>query len=550
MKWFLAFCLSLITASASALELDLPAVFSDHMVLQREIEVPIWGKADAGAMVEVSFAEQRIKTQVDQTGNWRLKLRPMDASAESRVMSIRVLQGDKQVEHKIQDVLVGEVWLNGGQSNMYRPFRMLTGDANQKSHQPIVEYLRNEAATANDPLLRQFRSSKVLSVDQPKFKGRGAWSKAVPGDVNEFSGTAYFFARELRRELGVPVAFLSCNLGGTRIEAWMPREAFATTPTLESYFQGELNKHRKAVDAWDATQQQDKYKKALESWKQSKAEGKKVGREPRRPEAPQLNKSVPSTLYNGIIHPVASYGIRGFLWYQGESNSGHFPEEYGNRMVALINSWRNAWGQEDLHFFWCQLASYRAIQDQPVGDEDGSALVKDGQRYALKLPNTGMAVLNDIGDATDVHPKNKIDAGKRLSLWALNKAYGKEDVVFSGPLYRQAHLENNKVIIAFDHANGGLMAGQKHLLAPVAEVNEPLERFQICGPNGQWVWAEAKISGPDTVTVWHSKIKQPSAVRYAWSANADLANLYNKAGLPASIFKTPNLQTSGSRVGV
>jgi len=158
------------------------------MVLQREIEVPIWGKADAGAMVEVSFAEQRIKTQVDQTGNWRLKLRPMDASAESRVMSIRVLQGDKQVEHKIQDVLVGEVWLNGGQSNMYRPFRMLTGDANQKSHQPIVEYLRNEAATANDPLLRQFRSSKVLSVDQPKFKGRGAWSKAVPGDVNEFSG--------------------------------------------------------------------------------------------------------------------------------------------------------------------------------------------------------------------------------------------------------------------------------------------------------------------------------------------------------------------------
>ena len=541
MKWLLALCLSVVVTPSWALELELPAVFSDHMVLQREMNVPIWGKADAQATIEASFAGQTVKTQADEAGSWRLELLPMKASVESRVLKIKIALRDEQIEHQIQDVLVGEVWLNGGQSNMYRPFRMLVGDAKQKSHQAIVEYLRNESATANDPLLRQFRSGKVLSVDEPMFKGRGAWTKAVPGDVNEFSGTAYFFARELRRELNVPVAFLSCNLGGTLIEAWMPREAFATNSASEEYYLNEVNKVHKAASTWNETEERSKYKKALEAWKKRKSEGKKVGREPRRPEAPHLNKSVPGTLYNGIIHPVATYGIRGFLWYQGESNSAHFPAEYGNRMVALIEGWRKAWGRDDLHFFWCQLASYKAVNNQPVGNEDGYAMVKDGQRYALKLPNTGMAVLNDVGDAIDVHPKNKIDAGKRLSLWALNKAYGKEKIVCSGPVYRSSYVDSGKFVITFDYAHGGLMTGQKHLLGPVDEVNEPLERFQICGRDGRWVWAKAQITGAATVTVWHPEIKHPAEVRYAWSANADHANLYNKAGLPASLFKTPKL---------
>ncbi|TWU36497.1 hypothetical protein Q31b_47780 [Novipirellula aureliae] len=542
MKCFLALCVLVFSTSAAAVELDLPAVFSDHMVLQREMDVPVWGKADADATVEVSFAGQVVKTQSDEAGNWRLKLSPMEASAESRVLTINVTQGDDRIEHSIEDVLVGEVWLNGGQSNMYRPFRMLVGDANQKEHQPIVDYLRNEAATANDPLLRQFRSGPEMNADAPQFKGRGHWSKAVAGDVNEFSGTAYFFARELRRELDVPVAFLSCNLGGTLIEAWMPREAFELSSTSQEYYRSQIAKHQNAESLWDENQSRADYKNALEAWKKRKAEGKNAGREPRRPVAPTKDKSVPCTLYNGIIHPVATYGIRGFLWYQGESNSNHFPKEYGNRMVALITSWRKAWGQDDLHFLWCQLASYKPVNDQPVGDEVGQALVKDGQRYALKLPNTGMAVLNDIGDATDVHPKNKFDAGKRLSLWALNKAYGKKDIVFSGPLFRDSRIESDKVIITFDHAHGGLMTGKKHLMDPVVETNEPLERFQICGDDNQWVWAKAEITGPDSVTVWHPQIKQPTEVRYAWAANADLANLYNKAGLPASMFKTSTRQ--------
>ena len=545
MKWFLVVCFLLLASQSWATDLELPAVFSDHMVLQREMTVPIWGKATAKSAIQVTFAGQSVKTHADETGDWRVQLSPMKASAESRVLTIRVGVGDEQIEHQIQDVLVGEVWLAGGQSNMYRPFRMLVGDANQKSDQPIVEYLRNEAATANDGLLRQFRSAKVVSVDEPQFKGRGAWSKAVPGSVNEFSGTAYFFARELRRELDVPVAFLSCNLGGTRIEAWMPRESFETTGELKEYYRSQIVDHDKAVVAWDDAHERAEYQKALAAWKKKKAAGEKIGREPRKPEAPQSSKHVPGTLYNGVIHPVATYGIRGFIWYQGESNSAHFPEEYGNRLVALVNSWRQAWGQgdnqNDLHFFWCQLASYKTVNDQPIADNP-YVLVKDGQRYALKLSNTGMAVLNDIGDATDVHPKNKIDAGKRLSLWALNRAYSQQEVVCSGPLYRDARVDNGKVVISFDHANGGLMVGQKHLMEPAVESKFPLQRFQICGRDGRWVWGSAEITGPDTVTVWHADIKQPVEVRYAWSANAGDANLYNRAGLPAAMFKTPSLQ--------
>lgn len=537
MKYFLTVCLAFVSVNAAALELELPTVFSDHMVLQREHAVPVWGNTEARASVEISFAGQQVTTQADADGKWRATLDPMDASEESRTLTIEVALGDEKLQHAIADVLVGEVWLNGGQSNMYRPFRMLIGDARQKSHQVIVEYLRNEAATANDPLLRQFRTGQVYSVKETQFKGRGAWTKAVPGDVNEFSGTAYFFARELRRELGVPVAFLSCNLGGTTIEPWLPQSAFQSTPELKQYYKGELAKHQKEVDAWDDVQERAAFDAEMKRWKEATAAGKKAGRKPRKPVNPLHRKSVPGTLYNGMVHPLATYAIRGVIWYQGESNTGHFPEAYGERMVALIEGWREAWGQDKLHFFWCQLASYRDAKDHPLGDDDTHALVQNGQREALRISDTGMAVLNDVGDATDVHPKNKIDAGKRLSLWALGKVYGR-DVVVSGPLFKSASVEGGRVTLAFDHVGSGLMVGRKHLMEPTVKVDAPLKRFQICGSDGRWQWAKAKIAGDNTVVVWHPKIKRPTEVRYAWAANPEGANLYNQEGLPASMFKT------------
>ena len=541
MKWFLTACLALWTTNAAALELDLPTVFSDHMVLQRGLEVPVWGSTAAGSSVTVAFGGQEVATQADADGGWRVTLDAMDASTVSRTLTVSVALGEQTLQHAIEDVLVGEVWLNGGQSNMYRPFRMLIGDARQKSHQPIVEYLRNEAATANDPLLRQFRTAAVYSVTEPQFKGRGAWSKAVPGDVNEFSGTAYFFARELRRELGVPVAFLSCNLGGTTIEPWLPQSAFQSTPALKQYYAQVLAKHQQEVASWDGDRERAAFDAALKRWEEATAAGQKAGRKPRKPVHPLNRKSMAGTLYNGMVHPLATYAMRGVIWYQGESNTGNSPEAYGDRMVALVEGWREAWGQDTLHFFWCQLASYRAAKDHPLGDDDTHALVQNGQREALRLPDTGMAVLHDVGDATDVHPKNKIDAGKRLSLWALGKVYGR-DVVVSGPLFREASVEGGRVTLAFDHVGSGLMVGHKHLMDPTVQVDAPLKRFQICGPDGRWQWAEAEIAADDTVVVWHAKIKQPVEVRYAWAANPEGANLYNKQGLPASMFKTEVLR--------
>ena len=311
MKWFLAFVLSLLPSAASAVELDLPTVFSDHMVLRRELNVPIWGKAESGSAIDVSFAGQTIKTQADETGTWRLQLAPMEASAESRVLTIQATLGEQKNQHQIQAVLAGEVRLAGGQSNIVRPFRMLTDDANQKPHQPTVKYLRDERDTANDPLLRQFRSGKVFCVDEPQFKGRGEWSKAVPGDVNEFSDTAYFLARELRRQLNVPDALLSCNLGGTLIEAWMPQEAFATTTELKDYYASKQDEFKKSTESWNADRSNAEHKQAFGAWKQKKSADQKVGREPPKPKSPDASKHNPCTLCNGIIHPVASYGLFG-----------------------------------------------------------------------------------------------------------------------------------------------------------------------------------------------------------------------------------------------
>jgi sialate O-acetylesterase len=237
-----------------------------------------------------------------------------------------------------------------------------------------------------------------------------------------------------------------------------------------------------------------------------------------------------------MTHSLVPYAIKGAIWYQGESNAGHFQDQYRDRFSAMINAWRERWGQKNLYFYWCQLAQFKAVNAEPIA-EDGWVTVCDHQRLALSLPDTGMAVLNDIGEAEDIHPHNKMDAGKRLSLWALKQAYGR-DIVYSGPLYKESKISGNKVVVTFDSVGSGLMVGSKNLLDPVVETKDPLKRFQICGADNRWKWAEAKITGKDTVEVSHPEIAEPVEVRYAWSSNAEGANLYNKEGLPASLFKT------------
>ncbi|MFB9057313.1 sialate O-acetylesterase [Mariniflexile ostreae] len=531
----------LIFNTAFAFEIELPSIFSNGMVLQQGQKVPVWGTTKAHAVVEVFFAEQKKKIKADAQGNWRVDLDALKASSKSRALTITAQYNNEVTTLKLVDVLVGEVWLCSGQSNMYRPFRMLIGEAVEPKYEPIADYLRNEAATANDPLFRQFKVGQDFSVFEEKTKGRGAWSKAIPGQVNEFSGTAYFFGRELRRKLNVPVAVLSCNLGATKIEPWMPLSAYQSNERLEVIYNKELAIYSTQLATWEDAKVNATYQQTLTAWeaevKQSELEGSRTPIKPRKPVHPSRDRQIPTTLYNAMVHPLIPFAIKGAIWYQGESNTSNFPEDYGLKLSALIENWRTAWGQDTLYFYYCQLANYKMPNEQPVGDDDGWAVLSDQMRRVLKVPNTGMAVLNDVGEAKDIHPKNKIDVGKRLSLWALNQAYGKK-LVFSGPLYQNSEIKGFKIVVAFNHVGSGLMVGEKHLMNPAVPIDAPLKGFQICGKEGQWKWAKAKIISKNKIEVWHDDIQNPIEVRYAWSSNPEGANLYNKEGLPASLFKT------------
>ncbi|MGQ1786089.1 sialate O-acetylesterase [Saccharicrinis sp. GN24d3] len=531
----------LLTGICSAVELTMPAIFNDHMVVQQGQEVPVWGTSDAGATVEVSFAGQTNSVKVNANGRWQVVLSPLKASAVSKTMTISALLNGDSAAVEITDVLVGEVWFAGGQSNMYRPFRMLIGKAKEPKYEPLVEYLRKEEANANDTLLRQFRVGKDCSVLKEKYLGKGTWSKAVKGPVHEFCGTAYFFARELRRELNVPVAIIACNLGGTKVEPWIPMHSYQINETLKSFYKNEIDSYQQALANWDEEKVNKEFEQEMANWKLKAQEAKQKGenepRKPPKPEHPDRNKQTASTLYNGMIHTVVPFAIKGAIWYQGESNGNNLPEQYAMRLSAMVNGWRKAWDQEKLYFYYCQLANYKDPNADPLEEVDGWVTVQDQMRRAMEIPNSGMAVLNDIGEAKDIHPKNKMDAGKRLSLWALNKAYGKK-IVCSGPIYKTSKIKDNKVIITFNHAGSGLMVGKKHLMEPTVAVNEPLKRFQICGLDRKWKWAQAKIIGKNKVEVSHPEILYPAEVRYAWSSNPEGVNLYNKEGLPSSLFTT------------
>jgi sialate O-acetylesterase len=536
----IVFVASICSNLCFAQEIKMPSIFANQMVLQRDMEVPVWGSSNPNVSIVVEFLGQRKATIADENGNWKVHLDPINASSKPQVLTISAELNGKKNELKITDVLVGEVWFAGGQSNMYRPFRMLTYPARESKYEPIGEFLRNERDNAHDPLLRQFRVGRAHNVFQEQTEGRGNWSKAVGKDVNEICATAYFFAKELRRELNVPIAVISCNLGGTKIEPWMPMDAFDKNGTLKVFYKEEITTFNKRLKDWDDKEEKNKYEKELKEWeikvKEAEANSESEPKKPRKTEHPNRDKQIASTLYNGMIHPIIPYAIKGALWYQGESNTGNNPEQYAMQLEAMVESWRKAWGN-DFYFYYCQLANYRDANKEPLESDQGWAIIRDQMRLGMRIPKSGMAVLSDIGEAEDIHPKNKFDAGKRLSFWALNQAYGK-DVYVSGPIYKSSKFKRKKVILSFDYAGSGLMVGSKNLMDTTVEVNEPLKRFQICGKNREWKWAKAKIVGKHKVEVWHPEILNPIEVRYAWSSNPEGANLYNKEGLPASAFKT------------
>jgi len=515
----------LLLAPAAHAELRVSNAFGDHMVLQQQMPIRVWGWATPGQTVDVRISDQegsnKAKAVAGDDGRWLAELKPMRAIENPPAYTLTVQAGDDAVTFK--DVLIGEVWICSGQSNMEWSLR---ASANPQE----------EIANAKHPTIRLFNVPQHVKQNSPQQDAQqAAWQVCTPQSATNFSAVGYHFGRALSKELNVPIGLVGTNWGGTRIEPWTPPVGFEKVPQLANY--------SKAIKAMDPSTPEGSaarkaYVKKVEAWlanaKAHANSGKETG------SAPQFNISPPggaTQIYNGMVAGLTPMSVRGAIWYQGESNAGH-GLAYEYMKEALVKGWREVFDNDELSFYWVQLANFRQPSDNPAGG--GWGPVREGQRRALKLPHTGMAVIIDIGAANDIHPKNKQDVGRRLALWALAKDYGK-DIVYSGPLYKSHAIEGNQIRVTFDHAGGGLIVADKggeHFMGPVKPIKDgELKEFAIQDAEGNWHWADAKIQGK-SVVVWHDDVKNPKAVRYAYQSNPDRANLYNKEGLPASPFTT------------
>lgn len=664
--------LSLLVLAFSSVvwaDVKLPAIISDHMVLEKAAKVPVWGKADPGEAVKVTLNGQTAKGTADADGNWKIVLDLKDSAPGPFEM---VVEGKNKLA--VADVVVGEVWVASGQSNMEWALKNTTDS-------------EKEIAGSANPLLRQFLVKKnptSTALDDTE----GSWVPAAPETTGGFTAVGYFFGKKLQNELKVPVGLIHTSWGGTPSEAWTSVEAIDSVPELKAsrerlwaatkehpekkkafiedftawlkeharedkpladaaafagvevstdgwvpvkipgalavpglpksgavwlrkdvnipskplanlqlnlpidgydsvYWNGKLLKQTTYLDALGAgnVRRYGKYDIPLNEIREGKnvlairiydpvgtakipnepkassislagewmgkaeyefpaLDAKKLAAAPQAPATPPGPQHVASFLFNGMIHPILPYAISGAIWYQGESNAGR-AYQYRTAFPLMITDWRKQWNQGDFPFYFCQLANFMAKKPEP-GDSNWAEL-REAQSMTLKLPNTGQAVLIDIGESTDIHPRNKKDVGDRLALIALAKDYGKS-IPCSGPVYDSMKVEKNKAILTFKHADGGLAAkplpatfdvkSQTKETAPLVR-NSPssqLEGFAICGEDKKWFWADATIEG-NTVVVTSDKVAAPVAVRYAWSDNPT-CNLYNGAGLPASPFRT------------
>lgn len=629
----LLFCVFSIACLSLHADVKLPSVFSDNMMLQRDKVIKVWGWADKGETVEVRFNGQVKKTKANKDGKWSLQLLPM-AYGGPYTMDVK----GKKNSITLQNILIGEVWLCSGQSNM-------EWSVNN------VNNAQEEISNANYPQIRSFNVIKDISV-QPKDALQGEWAVCSPETVGRYSAVAYFFARKLHQELGIPIAIINSSWGGTDIETWTSPETFGKldskyrarydkldisnfdefvkkneenkkkyeevlnndpgiaakwfNPSFDAsswkkmnvakYWDGELS----SVDGsvwfrYNVTLPEEvKGKKATLSlgaiddnditWVNGVKVGETNGAGTKRVYAldnvlnagtntivvkivdtggpggicgkaedvylecdgkryplvgewlykasvtnkefnfvdvsPNMN---PSLLYNAMINPITQFGIKGAIWYQGENNAGQ-AYNYRTLFPTMINDWRAKWGYE-FPFYWVQLANFMAKNDAPK--ESDWAELREAQTMTLSLPQTGEAVITDIGEANDIHPRNKQDVGIRLALNALYKDYGKKDVIFSGPTFKSMAVSGNKIVIEYDHVGSGLQTTNKYGY---------LEGFTIAGADKKFEWAKAYIDG-NKVVVYSDKIANPVAVRYSWANNPDV-NLFNKEGLPAAPFRT------------
>ena len=630
----------LLISISSFGEVKLPRLVSDGMVLQRNSKIKIWGWASAGENISIQFINSTYKTTADKNGNWNIDL-PKQKAGGPYEMKINASNSIT-----IHDIMIGDVWVCSGQSNMELPMRRVSWN-----YPGEIEHSENK-------YIRQF-----LVPDKYNFNGpqkdlvNGSWKSASPENTPEFSAAAYFFAKEIYNKYKVPVGLINSALGGSPVESWISEDSIKKYPTY--YNEAQMFKDstlivkieeadRARSDAWyKVLHKEDKgfsdpeniwYDPSLNTsdwdtmsvpayWNNSKLNGKNgvvwfrrtinipssmagksaeliLGRivdadstfingkfvgtvsyqyPPRRYDVPEGilkagenvivvrvisnigiagfvpdkeydlivgNDSIdikgewkyrlgvempplqgqtfirwkPIGLYNAMIAPLLNYQIKGVIWYQGESNAGR-PGDYQKLFTTMINDWREKWNEGNFPFVYVQLPNYGEAKSEP--SESGWALLQEAQLKTLSVPNTAMAVTIDIGEWNDIHPLDKKDVGKRLFLGAEKVAYGDNNVIYSGPIYKSMKVDRNKIILSFEDVDGGL----------VAKGGNELKQFAIAGADKHFVWAKAKIEG-DKVIVWNDNIPNPVAVRYAWADNPTGANLYNKGGLPASPFRT------------
>lgn len=474
------FCLQL----AQAAEFRVSSLFSDGAVLQRGKSVPVWGWADPGTKVEVGYKGTKAAGEADSHGRWQVELPAMEASSDPGDLTV---QADGKTLTS-RDVVVGDVWLCSGQSNM--EWRVdQSRDADQ------------EIAAADYPFIRQFRVPKTYQ-ETPQSTVKAQWTAASSGTVKMFSGVAYFFARDIHQSLNIPIGLINASFGGKMIETFMSPEALAASEASAA-----------VKKRWETELAGLPAK--LETWKKQQNEGAPPkGMNP----GEVVAQHRPGCLFNAMLHPLFPYAIRGILWYQGEHNIAR-AEEYRSLFPSFIRDMRQKLGQGDVPFYYVQLANYDAKLDK---SREGYAKLREVQLETLALPNTGMAVTIDIGTPDNVHPINKQDVGLRLARWAKAKTYGMDNVI-SGPLLKSVVKDGRTLKISFDHIGGGLKPA------------EPLGSFELAGPDGSWHPAQAQVDG-EQVLVEAEGVSDPGAVRYAWG-NSPVATLFNQEGLPASPFR-------------
>jgi len=513
-------------------DVRVPSIIGEYMILQSGTNTPLFGWADPGEPVTVTVGDASAKTTTGANGRWKVVFTDLKATATPVTVSIA---GKNILTFK--DVLIGDIWVCSGQSNMALPVRRILGrDVNDPKG----------LGQANYPQIRLFKLPKETFLE-PQTDCKGSWAVCTPGASKEFSATGYFFGREIHRAEKIPVGLINACRGSSSGQMWTSLEGLKSEAVLSKYLNQALTaradfpRHKECYlrDRAKWKENTARWPETAKRWETEAAKARAEGKEsPAKPEPPGAAPAkpvgmdawedniitAPTSLFNGMIAPLIPFGIKGTIWYQGEGNASE-AELYRTLFPAMVRDWRTRWARGDFPVYFVQLSSYRAPRDQP-GESNWAAFREIQSMLQKAVTNSGMAVTVDIGNANDIHPLTKEEVGRRLSLVALAKTYN-HPIEYSGPMYERMEIEGGKIRLHFTHVGAGL----------VAKGGESLKRFAIAGADRKFVWGGARIDGK-TVTVSSSTVSHPVAVRYAWDINPDGCNLFNAVGLPASPFRT------------